>query len=188
MRRLHRFAPRQTGSALIVALVFLLLMTLLGTSAMQGSTMQERMASNWRDWNVAFQAAEAGLREAEEYLRTTGALPIFVDANGLYQFESDDRPDWVSDAMSDGNGFIEYDGNPSPEIAGAPFPDVAAQPRYFIEDMGEVRYPGKELEAGGGVGTDIRFYRITAVGFGGAEDDDGNPVTRVTLSSVYRTE
>jgi type IV pilus assembly protein PilX len=189
MRRLHLSAARQTGSALIVALVFLLLMTLLGTSAMQGSTMQERMASNWRDWNMAFQAAEAGLREAEDFLRTeVPPTTSFIDADGLYTLNSDERPDWVSDVTDDGNGAIQYDGNPSPNIGGALLPDVADQPRYFIEDMEGVRYPGFTPETGLVVGTASRFFRVTAIGFGGAVDDDGNPVTRVTLSSVYRIE
>lgn len=59
---------RERGSALAVALIFLLLMTLLGVSAMRGSNMQERMAGNLRDRNLAFQAAEAALRSGETWL------------------------------------------------------------------------------------------------------------------------
>jgi type IV pilus assembly protein PilX len=63
-------AGGQRGSALVVALVFLLLMTMLGISAMQGSNLQERMAGNLRDRNMAFQAAEAALRNGETWLMT----------------------------------------------------------------------------------------------------------------------
>ncbi|HRP35733.1 MAG TPA: PilX N-terminal domain-containing pilus assembly protein [Gammaproteobacteria bacterium] len=59
---------RERGSALAVALIFLLLMTLLGISAMRGSNMQERMAGNLRDRNLAFQASEAALRGGETWL------------------------------------------------------------------------------------------------------------------------
>lgn len=62
------FLHREHGSALAVALIFLLLMTLLGVSAMRGSNMQERMAGNLRDRNMAFQAAEAALRGGEAWL------------------------------------------------------------------------------------------------------------------------
>lgn len=58
----------ERGSALTIALIFLLLMTLLGVSAMRGSNMQERMAGNLRDRNMAFQAAEAALRSGEGWL------------------------------------------------------------------------------------------------------------------------
>ena len=56
----------QGGSALIVALVFLLVMTLIGTTAMQGTTQQERMAGNYLDRMKAFQAAEGALKRAQK--------------------------------------------------------------------------------------------------------------------------
>ncbi len=58
----------ERGSALAIALIFLLLMTLLGVSAMRGSNLQERMAGNLRDRNMAFQSAEAALRAGEAWL------------------------------------------------------------------------------------------------------------------------
>ena len=61
-------ANAQTGSALIIALVFLLLVTMIGVTAMQSTTMQERMAGNLRDGYLAFEAAEAALREGETWL------------------------------------------------------------------------------------------------------------------------
>lgn len=58
----------QRGVALFVGLMFLLVLTLLGLSASQGSIMQERMAGNVSDANVAFQRAEGTLRLIEERL------------------------------------------------------------------------------------------------------------------------
>lgn len=58
----------ERGSALAIALVFLLVLTLLGLSAMRGSNLQERMAGNLRDRNMAFQSAEAALRAGEAWL------------------------------------------------------------------------------------------------------------------------
>lgn len=54
--------PTQRGAVLIVSLIFLLLLTLIGTTAMRSTTLQERMAGNTRDINLSFQAAEAALR------------------------------------------------------------------------------------------------------------------------------
>src|SRR5688572_9206262 len=59
---------RQRGAVLIVALLFLVMLTLLGVTAMTSSTMEERMAGNARDNGVAFQAAEAALRDARRDL------------------------------------------------------------------------------------------------------------------------
>jgi type IV pilus assembly protein PilX len=51
-----------------MALVFLVMLTVLGLSSMQGSTLEERMSGNLRDRNVALQAAELALRDAERDL------------------------------------------------------------------------------------------------------------------------
>jgi type IV pilus assembly protein PilX len=66
----------QRGSALIIALVFLLVMTLIGVTAMQGTSQQESMAGNMRDRNLAFQAAEAALRAGETWLNTPGQVGV----------------------------------------------------------------------------------------------------------------
>ena len=63
---------RQRGAVLVIALMMLLVMTILGVTAMQMSRVEERMAGNTRDINLAFQGAEAGLRDAE------GRLDAFI--------------------------------------------------------------------------------------------------------------
>lgn len=55
----------QQGVVLVVSLIFLLLLSLLGLASIQSATLQERMAGNQRDHDMAFQAAEAALRWAE---------------------------------------------------------------------------------------------------------------------------
>ena len=49
---------QQQGAALLVTLVMLLVMTVLGTHSMQGSTMQQNMATKIEDRNRACQSAE----------------------------------------------------------------------------------------------------------------------------------
>ena len=43
-----------------------LVLSVLGISALNSTLMQEKMVSNTKDLNIAFQAAEAGLRDAED--------------------------------------------------------------------------------------------------------------------------
>ncbi|MGH8403161.1 MAG: pilus assembly PilX family protein, partial [Gammaproteobacteria bacterium] len=71
----------QGGFVLIVALILLLVLTLLGLAAAQSTSLEERMAGNMRDQNLAFQAAEAGLRAAETCLSGGGALCANFTAN-----------------------------------------------------------------------------------------------------------
>ena len=168
---------RQDGAALILALIFLLLMTMLSTSSMRTSTMQERMAGNMRDWNLGFQSAEAALRVAEQFLRDEEVLPEFNDSDGYYQVNSTDRPVWLGGTMAAGNGYVTYPDD---------LPGVAERPKYYIEKLSSIRPAGASTETGTPV-EEIFYFRVTAIGFGGAVDTDGDPLTAVVLSSVYRS-
>lgn len=60
-----RAPRRQAGAVLYIALIMLILLALIGLAGMQVAGMQERMASNYRAINVAFQSAEGTARRAE---------------------------------------------------------------------------------------------------------------------------
>jgi hypothetical protein len=55
---------RQSGAVLIVAMILLVVLTLLGVTAMNTTSLQERIASNTQEQVHAFQAAETGLNQA----------------------------------------------------------------------------------------------------------------------------
>ena len=55
---------RQSGAVLIVAMIILVILTLLGVTAMNTTLLQERIASNTQEQVHAFQAAETGLNLA----------------------------------------------------------------------------------------------------------------------------
>ncbi len=93
-------ARGQGGFSLIVALMMLIVIIILGISSSQMAINEERGARNARDRQVAFQAAEAALKDAEaEILATTSpacAVPLqfgrgrqnskicFNEASGIY--------------------------------------------------------------------------------------------------------
>lgn len=56
---------RQQGISLLMVLILLVVMSVLGIAVLRSSAMQERMTANLRDRNDAFQAAETGLRAAQ---------------------------------------------------------------------------------------------------------------------------
>ncbi|WP_417667597.1 pilus assembly PilX family protein [Pseudidiomarina sp.] len=66
---------RMRGATLVVALIMLILIAIIGFGAMQTTTMEEKMSGNLRDKNISFQAAEAGLREREAWLRGLSTAP-----------------------------------------------------------------------------------------------------------------
>jgi type IV pilus assembly protein PilX len=173
LSRQNGFVVGQRGSVLLVSLIMLLLLTLVAVAGMQGTILQERMTGNLRDRDLAFQAAEAALREAEAFIRTNPTpTTIYDNDDGLYQINNANRPDWRTRNTSAGNGAITYGGN---------FPGVAAQPQYYIEEISTVQPAGTETEAGTAA-PPPPFFRITALGTGGSAS------TQVVLTSVYRTQ
>ncbi|WP_299197725.1 PilX N-terminal domain-containing pilus assembly protein [uncultured Amphritea sp.] len=97
---------KEQGAVLIIALIFLLVLSFIGVSSMQGTTMQEKMSGNLRDRNSAFNAAEAGLREGEAQARSdyySGALDADNSSTGSYtsSFSSSEAPEWNAELMAD---------------------------------------------------------------------------------------
>ena len=54
-------ARREQGIALVIALVFLLMLTILGVAVMDTASMEGRMSGNTQEMNRAFQAAESAI-------------------------------------------------------------------------------------------------------------------------------
>lgn len=163
------FFGRQGGAALIVSLTFLFVVTLLGVTAMQTSALEEKMAGNYRDANLAFQAAEAALRDAEADIpsRVTGLTGFDSScSNGLCDATSGLSEVW-EDTTKEANGvaFGTYTGATSLDTA-----LVGCQPRYWIE--------GFRVWPAGSPSWKPR-YRITVEGCG------ANSNTRVRLQTVY---
>ena len=59
------YKSKQSGAVLYVAMIMLILMALIGIAAMRVATLQEKMSSDYRSSNLAFQNAEASARKAE---------------------------------------------------------------------------------------------------------------------------
>ena len=83
-----RAVKRQSGTALIVGLLLLTVLTVIGTSSMNTATLQLVMASNSQFQEEAFQAAEAGigLVIAQRILNveSPSTLPTTVLGDGSY--------------------------------------------------------------------------------------------------------
>lgn len=72
---------QQQGTVLIIALIFLLILTLLGVSAMDGTLLESRLAANSEERNVAFQVAEIGI--SANLSRLESATEYNVPVNGV---------------------------------------------------------------------------------------------------------
>lgn len=71
----------QNGMVLIVSLIILVIVTLIAVTALRVTILEERMAGNTRDRQLAFEAAEYALREAQDVL-SAPVLPQFTTSGG----------------------------------------------------------------------------------------------------------
>jgi len=178
---------RQRGAVLVVSLLILLVMTVLGVAAMGSTTLQERMANNNRQQQVAFQAA---LRAAETFLGNTisDATALRTNFNsvvpvaGLY---AERAPMTGVATYPLPAGFDIYDDNDWLAAGSAveviSLTSVTQRPRYIIEYVGRVGAPPNDYS---GKKPDTRQFgfRITAIGWG----EGAAPNARYLLQSSYR--
>lgn len=72
---------KQSGVIIVIALVTLLVMTMVGLTAIGNATLQEKMAANNRFYFQARLNAETALREAEDYLSGRVDPAIVLNTN-----------------------------------------------------------------------------------------------------------
>jgi len=161
--------PGQHGMVLVICLIMLLLLTLSGIAAMQGGTLQERMAGNSRDAEQAFLAAEAALRNGEVFvLQTQESDFTTAGTNGLYDVTASNAlpVNWKLGSTLWRTG----------ETLGT---STAGDPHYLIEMLPEVVNQGLSLAADQPLETMI-IYRITARAVGTTD------VSQAVLQSTFR--
>lgn len=71
-----RLPRREQGAALIIALMLLAIVMVLASTGWQMATQEERMVGQQRDRTIAFEAAEAALRDGERDLLGVCAVGI----------------------------------------------------------------------------------------------------------------
>lgn len=140
-------ASGQDGAALLTALIFLVALTLVGIGVYSVTTSDEKMARNFRDKEIAMQAAEAALNEAKILITasynsasapTTIPTPLSeekcysntpsgyscdltIDANTADLFDSSTSAGTASAALSSVGSSL------SPSITG-----LYTQPKYLV--------------------------------------------------------
>ncbi len=156
-------ATRQRGAILVVSLLLLLVMTLLGLTAMQVTRMEERMAGNTRDINLAFQGAEAGLRDAEERIRLFVARPTYCSSAPCLVWQKDVAPMDLRNQLQSwwNTNATEYGVGGTQEVT-----YTAREPQAVTEELGFI---ADSLTTGHGPPQGRDFFRVTAHSSGGTD-------------------
>jgi type IV pilus assembly protein PilX len=160
-----RLQPRsQKGAALIISLILLLVLTFLGISSMQTTTLEERMAANQKDYYLAFEAAEFALTVAEDELDSLFSTGNFTPAgpNGLFRDHDLTTRVWTTVDWTDDTKVQVVTDNPGM---------TTVPPKYIVERMSIVTADdavnlGNEYGEQTGA-TETTIFRVTARGESG---------------------
>jgi type IV pilus assembly protein PilX len=176
-RPLQHGPQGQRGVVLVVALIFLLLITILAMSASGTSLMQLRLVGGLRSSQMADFGAESAARGAEWRLWTASVnTPLACTSTGpnCYIYDAA-TPNTVVDTFRNSPGWVSAGGTTysagtmTTASADKTF-QLTQDPVYMIEDLGVEVPPGlgSQHESGqtaagtGNTSVDSHVYRITA--------------------------
>lgn len=167
---------RQRGAALFIALILLVVLTLIGVTAARMQTVEERMALNDDNHELAMQSAEAALRQTEQAVRGDDprVTNFAADAGGTYELVDEiagagsivDAPNWTASA-------IPYNG---PPLANVPAPPTPAG--VVVENLPPVTSAGNHMGGPNYKQGPTGLARVTANAQG------GDATSTVTLQSI----
>jgi type IV pilus assembly protein PilX len=179
---------RQKGAVLVVSMLLLLVVTLLALGASQSTRLQERMVGSQRNFDLAFQSAEAALRAGERMVDDTNmtAPPLpcasinppckvyergFLASTVGYEDQAFQNRDWwIARAQA-------YATSPTANVIGGTEGLAVRDPLFYLEELEEV--PDALSIPPTGPPPSRVFYRIVARGEG------GNANAQVVLHSTY---
>lgn len=166
----QRQLKKQQGAVLVMSLLMLFVLTLIGVSSFNTTTMEEKMSGNSRNRQLAFQAAETAVSDAERFIKdnvnnpvaqftaTGGTGGLYNLGNGPSTINATDKSWWSGITKRTYTATMQG--------------DISAPPIYTIEYLGETKgnspTEGNILggEAGAGSGGSIHAFRITVRGTG----------------------
>jgi len=166
-------AMRQRGMTLVVSLIFLLILTILGVTAVNTSTLQQKMAGNMRDADMALQVAETGLRGGEARLMALYASgKPAADATGSSGVWLQGIPQTLNSGWWRAKS-TPYNGSGTPLRL-----DTLPNPRYVLEesDFVEDTFTQRKYSAKPGV----QYYKITSGAVG------VSPASQAMIEDIYR--
>lgn len=151
---------REKGAALITALMILLVMTLLGITAVTTSSLQEKMAGNMRDQYMAQQAGDSILRDGESWVfkLLTRPKPVCSPPSAERVWDSSCSAVLSIAAQTDSwwgsNGYVSNVANTF----------VNQEPRYVVEHLQAVILDASKTPK------DYRhFYRVSGWSVGASD-------------------
>ena len=139
-RRHSQTHGRQRGAILVVSLLILLVLTLIGISSLDGSVMEEKMASNSQTATATFQKAESSIQEAYAIASRNPGGAVESARRGASPVNHDDSANGITSTsqLLYPGGNIQLFNNSAPNGDGAGF---VARPLSIVGEAntGDIR-------------------------------------------------
>lgn len=163
---------KQSGAVLIVGLIMVLVLSVVVIASSQTTILQQKMTSNLRDKELAFQSAETALRAGEHFLNNTTetALKAIVfdgSSAGYLNYN-------ISRSLTKETDWQNLNTKESPHSGF----QVKEKPVYIIENISGIKPLGGSLQAA--LPVDSLYYRVTAKAKGGTD------ASLAILQTVYK--
>ena len=188
-----RAAPArpQRGAVLEVALIILLLVAVVGLAAARGTFLQDKMSANFYDRQIAFQAAQAALRQGEAAAKDApagGAGAAIRDCSPGATLPCPPDPFAAGVPGQAVDHTTAFPGTYEETPAGRLVNDLRLE--YIVEYLGSFDTPASDFQIATQCSsytpcnskTSADFYRVTAR----SGPASGIDRATVTLQSVYR--
>ncbi len=166
---------RQSGAVLVVGLIILSVLIMIGVTAINSSSIGEKLTANQRNKELSLQASQSALIDGEQWLvsqtqapisATTCALPpCNVFATGVYSNLHLKTSSWWSTNARLFSGNIYQ---------------VTSQPQYLLEQFNFIPYELSPEARSKGEG--YYYYQVTARGAG------GNDQATSIVQSIYTVQ
>lgn len=127
---------REKGAALIIGLVLLMALTIIGVSVLSTTSLEQRMAGNMSDLNLAFNSAETASRVFSQHVnKQIGPLEIICVDLKAACISEELEPDWWVNANKNwwNNNAIDLGTTLFGTTLKESFSNLAEQPKIVIQ-------------------------------------------------------
>lgn len=172
MRRKAFIIDNHRGSALIIGLLTLAVLSLIGTISTTTSSIEVQIAGNEKTYQEAFYASELGLSIGEMVVERILEREGFEETATVGHYGRKKQPNWHA---------LAWDNTDSIVVANDDIPDdfeniIADPPRYVVEER---RFIPDSMVVGYSAPTGIYQWNVTATGIGGASS------SQAVLQTIY---
>ena len=136
MRTPALIVDNDRGSAIVVALLILVTLTIIGVSATTTSIFESRIIGNEQRYQIDFYVAESGWKDGAIWLDNSAGPPGLVNPN--------------TDNIVKNYGFNTAPADPTPTDVSALTPDNTTLSQYGVPYWYQVQYIGDTTVAGSG--------------------------------------